>query len=76
MEPLSLPSRYVLGVGRLAPQKRWDRLTAAMPLLAARVPLVILGEGEARGALERQAQMLGVELLLPGHAFLFALCVE
>ena len=65
--PLPLPARYVLGVGRLAPQKRWDRLIAAMPRLATRVPLVILGEGDARGALERQAQALGVELLLPGH---------
>jgi glycosyltransferase involved in cell wall biosynthesis len=66
--PLPLPLRYILGVGRLAPQKRWDRLVAAMPRLKTRVPLVILGEGATRGALERQAQALGVELWLPGHA--------
>ncbi len=65
---LPLPARYVLGVGRLAPQKRWDRLIAAMPRLGQRVPLVILGQGEARESLAQQAQALGVELLMPGHA--------
>lgn len=65
---LSLPPRYILGVGRLAPQKRWDRLVAALPRLATRVPLVILGEGDAREALATQARDLGVDLLLPGHA--------
>lgn len=63
-----LPARYILGVGRLAPQKRWDRLVAAMPRLRSPVPLVILGEGEERGALQAQAARLGVDLLLPGHA--------
>ncbi|ONF96453.1 glycosyltransferase [Sphingomonas jeddahensis] len=65
---LPLPPRYILGVGRLAAQKRWDRLVAAMPRLRQRVPLVILGEGEARGSLEQQARTLGVEVLMPGHA--------
>lgn len=65
---LPLPPRYILGVGRLAPQKRWDRLVAAMPRLRQRLPLVILGEGEARESLAQQAQALGVELLMPGHA--------
>ncbi len=64
----ALPPRYVLGVGRLAPQKRWDRLVAAMPSLDARLPLVILGEGDSRDALAAQARRLGVDLLLPGHA--------
>ncbi|WP_256210787.1 glycosyltransferase [Sphingomonas sp. OV641] len=62
-----LPPRYILGVGRLAPQKRWDRLVEIMPRLAQRIPLVILGEGECRAALRAQADALGVELLLPGH---------
>jgi glycosyltransferase involved in cell wall biosynthesis len=65
---LRLPPRYILGVGRLAPQKRWDRLVAAMPRLRQRMPLVILGEGEARGSLQQQAQTIGVDLLMPGHA--------
>ena len=63
-----LPPRYVLGVGRLAPQKRWERLVAAMPRLRERLPLVILGEGALRGELDAQAAGLGVDLLLPGHA--------
>jgi len=65
-----LPPRYLLGVGRLAPQKRWDRLVAALPRLAdARIPLIILGEGDARRALLAQAAALGIadRLLLPGH---------
>lgn len=63
-----LPDRFVLGVGRLEPQKRWDRLIAAL----ARVPdiaLVILGEGSARPALERRiaALDLAARVHLPGH---------
>lgn len=60
---------FVLGVGRLAQQKRWDRLIAAMPALPG-VPVMILGEGTARGALLAQAAALGVaeRLRLPGHA--------
>lgn len=68
---LTLPPRYLLGVGRLAPQKRWDRLVAALPLLADQaIPLAILGEGPERAALLAQAARLGVaeRLLLPGHA--------
>ena len=67
----ALPPRYILGVGRLAAQKRWDRLVAALPRIAdAGMPLVILGDGEAREALTAQAAALGVahRLLLPGHA--------
>lgn len=69
--PFELPDRYILGVGRLAPQKRWDRLIAAVPHLADRqIPLVILGEGTERGALLKQAASIGVagRLQLPGHS--------
>ena len=69
--PIALPpGRYVLGVGRLVRQKRWDRLIAALPRLAdTRVTLVILGEGEERGALTAQAARLGVSdrVTMPGH---------
>lgn len=63
--------RFLLGVGRLAPQKRWERLIAAMPRLHdPDVKLVILGEGEERASLERLIERLGLEdrVSLPGHA--------
>jgi glycosyltransferase involved in cell wall biosynthesis len=63
--------RYVLGVGRLEPQKRWERLIAAMPRLAdPGVSLTILGEGSLREPLETQIAALGLRdrVFLPGHA--------
>ena len=70
--PVPLPAgRFILGVGRLAPQKRWDRLIAALPRLHdPEVPLVIVGEGPLRADLTAQAEALGVahRLHLPGHA--------
>ena len=63
------PGRVVLGVGRLVPQKRWDRLIGALALMPDDVQVVILGEGELRGAIERQARDLGLSarVHLPGH---------
>lgn len=70
--PPDLPAgRFILGVGRLVAQKRWDRLIAAMPALGDRdVSLVIVGEGELRPALEAQVAALGLggRVRLPGHA--------
>lgn len=59
---------FVLGVGRLRQQKRWDRLIAATAALPG-VPLVILGEGPERQAMEAQARALGIadRVYLPGH---------
>jgi glycosyltransferase involved in cell wall biosynthesis len=71
LQPTLPAGRFILGVGRLVPQKRWDRLIAAMPLLATRdVSLVILGEGERRSALEAQVRRLSLEarVTLPGHS--------
>lgn len=71
MAPSWLPSgRFLLGVGRLAPQKRWDRMIAALPRLAQRdMQLVILGEGAERPALEAQIAALGLHgrVHLPGY---------
>lgn len=70
-EALDLPDRFILGVGRLEPQKRWDRLIAALPLLADQtIPLVILGEGTTRTALEAQIRALGLSgrVILLGHS--------
>jgi glycosyltransferase involved in cell wall biosynthesis len=67
----NLPDRFILGVGRLEPQKRWDRLIAALPLLAdGTIPLIILGEGSERGAIEAQVRELGLgdRVLLLGHS--------
>lgn len=62
--------RFLLGVGRLAPQKRWDRLVAAFAQLPDRdLSLMILGEGAERAALEAQVAGLGLRdrVRLPGH---------
>ena len=67
----NLPERYILGVGRLEPQKRWDRLIAALPLLKDQtIPLVILGEGSERAAIEVQIRSLGLQhrVFLLGHS--------
>jgi glycosyltransferase involved in cell wall biosynthesis len=60
----------VLAVGRLTAQKDYPTLIDAFARVHAqkRARLVILGEGEARGALENQIQSLGLaeHVLLPG----------
>lgn len=63
--------RFLLGVGRLAPQKRWDRLIDAVAALNDRaVSLMILGEGPERDRLEGRITDLGLgaRVLMPGHA--------
>jgi len=68
-ENIRRPPRYVLGVGRLSPQKRFDRLMVAFagiddPSLC----LVILGEGDERAGLETLAEELGINdrFMMPG----------
>lgn len=61
---------FLLGAGRLEPQKRWDRLIAAMPQLERQdVSLVILGDGTSRADLEAQIAALDLQhrVTLPGH---------
>ncbi|OAN65455.1 glycosyltransferase [Sphingomonas sp. TDK1] len=71
-EAMALPvGRYIVGVGRLEPQKRWDRLIAALPRLAdPSIRLLLLGEGSARAALQAQIDRLGLgeRVTMPGHA--------
>ncbi len=59
------PGAPVVGnVGSLRPQKALDVLVRAAGVLADRVPgvrILIVGEGEERGALERQIAELGLE---------------
>ena len=67
--PPSLPERYMLGAGRLAPQKGFERLLRAFHRLdRPALHLAILGEGPERANLLRLARELGLEsrLHLPG----------
>jgi len=70
--PVPLPEgRYIVGVGRLEPQKRWDRLIDALAWVAdPQVKLLLLGEGSVRPALEAQVTRLGLadRVSMPGHA--------
>lgn len=68
--PIALPpGPVILGVGRLVPQKRWDRLIRALPELPG-AHLMLLGEGAERPDLEALARDLGVadRVGMPGHA--------
>lgn len=70
--PIAIPEGpFVLGIGRLVPQKRWDRLIEALPHLRDRaIPLLLLGEGPERARLERLVAKLGLDarVHMPGHA--------
>lgn len=67
-----LPSKpFILAVGRLAPEKGFDRLIQAFASLRKTHPstsLLILGEGEMRASLEAQIKTLGLSnvIHLPG----------
>lgn len=55
-------ARYILGVGRLVPDKGFDRLIDAYAHIARPgLELLILGEGPERPALERRIRRLGLE---------------
>lgn len=63
---------YLLGVGRLGPEKGFDRLIQAFPDLKRSHPhaeLWIIGEGTERASLQRLAEDLGVgrSVHLPGY---------
>ena len=64
-------SDYLIGIGRLAPQKRWDRAIDAFADVARRdTKMMILGEGGARASLEGQIGALGLSdrVCLPGYS--------
>lgn len=58
---------FLLGIGRLEPQKRWGRLIEAMRTIDAK--LMILGEGSERAILEALIDRHGLSdrVSLPGH---------
>jgi glycosyltransferase involved in cell wall biosynthesis len=67
----ALDGDYLIGIGRLVPQKRWDHAIAAFGRTARRdTKLLIVGEGATRPMLERQIAGLGLSdrISLPGHA--------
>jgi len=59
--PIPEESLKLLFVGRLAAQKRVDRLLSALAITGAPVKLTIVGDGEERLNLERQARRLGLK---------------
>ncbi|MFE8073389.1 glycosyltransferase family 4 protein [Marinobacteraceae bacterium S3BR75-40.1] len=74
-------SHILLAVGRLGPEKRFDRLIDAFGQLAGQRPewgLVILGEGRQRAALEAQCRAGGLEsrVRLPGAVGNVGECYE
>lgn len=66
---LRLPQPYVLGMGRLVPNKNFRLLLEAYRLSQISENLVILGEGPDRPGLERLVADLGLgeRVVLPGH---------
>lgn len=66
LDPAARP--VLLGIGRLEPQKRFDRLVDAYAAAGPAADLVILGEGDLRPALEAQVARLGLQdrVHLPG----------
>ncbi|MGF1699872.1 glycosyltransferase [Photobacterium makurazakiensis] len=60
-EPIDYPSPYILGVGRLTKQKRFDRLIEAYKKANIKPNLIILGDGNQKEALEQQISQLGLQ---------------
>jgi glycosyltransferase involved in cell wall biosynthesis len=58
--------KSVVYVGRLSQEKNLERLVDAMSCLATPARLVIIGEGERRGAIERRALEAGIEVEFRG----------
>jgi glycosyltransferase involved in cell wall biosynthesis len=64
--------QYIVGMGRLEPEKRFDALIQAFKLIEAECPdwkLLILGEGSQRNELARSIDSLGLNgrVLVPGR---------
>lgn len=66
---IDLPTRFIVAAGRLVRNKNFGQLVAAYAALGDAPPLVILGEGEERPALERVVASAGLSsrVLMPGH---------
>ena len=65
--PLPQEGRSLLAVGRLDPEKRWDRLLRAIGILAGRkfeFSLRLAGDGPLLSELQLQARQLGIDRLV------------
>lgn len=67
---VELPDRYILGIGRLAPNKNFPLLIESYLASDVSDKLVIMGDGEERGALEALISKMGLceRVLLIGYA--------
>lgn len=57
---IDLPSAYLLGVGRLVPNKNFALILDALAATPEAPDLVLLGQGPEEGALREQAARLGI----------------
>ncbi|AHE98537.1 glycosyltransferase [Thioalkalivibrio paradoxus] len=55
-----VPGQFVLALGRLSAEKRFEDLVSAYALSNVPWPLVVVGEGPERNSLARQASALGI----------------
>src|SRR5206468_5059598 len=63
-QPLPRKELSVLAIGRLSPEKRWDRLLRSVAVLAARkveIAVRLVGDGPLLEELRSQARRLGVD---------------
>ena len=58
--PFPLPDDFLLGMGRLVPNKNFSLVLEAYAAAADAPPLVLLGQGPEEGALRAQAAHLGI----------------
>lgn len=67
-DDINFDGQFILAVGRLSRQKRFDVLIDAYHLAEIHLPLVILGEGNQRKALEKKIDQLNLnkKILLKG----------
>jgi N-acetylgalactosamine-N,N'-diacetylbacillosaminyl-diphospho-undecaprenol 4-alpha-N-acetylgalactosaminyltransferase len=67
--PFALPAEFVVGAGRLVPNKNFGLLIEAYRRSAVALPLVIMGDGPERGALANQVDKLGLggRVIFPGY---------
>lgn len=66
----ALPEDFLVAVGRLMPGKNYPHLLDAYAASGVDLPLVILGEGEDRAAIEAHTARLGIadRVRMPGYA--------